>query len=153
MLEIQSSYNYKVVRQFTVMSVIWGIVGMLVGVIIAAQLVWPELNVGFLHFGRLRPLHTNAVIFAFGGCGLFATSYYVVQRTCQTKLFGGPLIPFTFWGWQIVIVAAAIKVMMRSSSSRSRILSIACSSNDGVALVERRSALGHHSFDGSKPVV
>ncbi len=67
MSETQSKYNYRVVRQFTVMSVIWGIVGMLVGVIIAAQLVWPELNIGFLHFGRLRPLHTNAVIFAFGG--------------------------------------------------------------------------------------
>ncbi len=75
MSDTQSTYNYKVVRQFTVMSVIWGIVGMLVGVIIAAQLVWPELNVGFLHFGRLRPLHTNAVIFAFGGCALMATSY------------------------------------------------------------------------------
>ena len=58
------TYNYKVVRQFAIMTVVWGIVGMLVGVIIAAQLVWPELNLGFLHFGRLRPLHTNAVIFA-----------------------------------------------------------------------------------------
>ena len=80
------TYNYKVVRQFTVMTVIWGIVGMLVGVIAAAQLRWPELdlsNVGpWFHFGRIRPLHTNAVIFAFGGSGLFATSYYVVQRTC-----------------------------------------------------------------------
>ena len=64
MSDIQSAYNYKVVRQFTVMSVVWGVVGMLVGVIIAAQLVWPELNIGFLHFGRLRPLHTNAAIFA-----------------------------------------------------------------------------------------
>src|SRR5574343_2088653 len=65
----QTTYNDKVVRQFAVMTVIWGIVGMLVGVIIAAQLVWPELNFGpWLHFGRLRPLHTNAVIFAFGGC-------------------------------------------------------------------------------------
>jgi cytochrome c oxidase cbb3-type subunit 1 len=77
----QTTYNDKVVRQFAVMTVIWGIVGMLVGVIIAAQLVWPELNMGFLHFGRLRPLHTNAVIFAFGGCALFATSYWCVQRT------------------------------------------------------------------------
>ncbi len=104
------SYNYKVVRQFAVMTVVWGIVGMLVGVIIAAQMAWPELNFGvpWLSFGRLRPLHTNAVIFAFGGCGLFATSYYVVQRTSQTRLWGGPLIPFTFWGWQIVIVLAAI---------------------------------------------
>ena len=80
-----TQYNYKVVRQFAVMTVIWGIVGMLVGVIIAAQLTWPELNLGipWLSYGRLRPLHTNAVIFAFGGCALFATSYHVVQRTSQ----------------------------------------------------------------------
>jgi cytochrome c oxidase cbb3-type subunit 1 len=108
MSETQSTYNYKVVRQFAVMTVIWGIVGMLVGVIIAAQLVWPELNFGILHFGRLRPLHTNAVIFAFGGCALFATSYYVVQRTCHTRLFSDGLAAFTFWGWQLVIVLAAI---------------------------------------------
>jgi cytochrome c oxidase cbb3-type subunit 1 len=102
-------YNYKVVRQFSVMTVIWGIVGMLVGVIIAAQLVWPELNFGpYFHFGRLRPLHTNAVIFAFGGCALFATSYYVVQRTCHTRIFSDGLAAFTFWGWQLVIVLAAI---------------------------------------------
>ncbi len=106
-------YNDKVVRQFTVMTVIWGIVGMLVGVIIAAQLVMPELNIGpWLHFGRLRPLHTNAVIFAFGGCALFATSYWVVQRTCHVRLWGGPLIPFTFWGWQLIIVLAAISLPM-----------------------------------------
>ena len=79
-MQSQATYNYKVVRQFAIMTVVWGIVGMLVGVIVAAQLVWPELNVHeFLHFGRLRPLHTNAVIFAFGGCALFATSYYVVS--------------------------------------------------------------------------
>ena len=108
MSEIQSTYNYKVVRQFTVMSVIWGIVGMLVGVIIAAQLVWPELNMGFLHFGRLRPLHTNAVIFAFGGCALMGTSFYVVQRTCHTRIFSDALAAFVFWGWQLVIVLAAI---------------------------------------------
>ena len=105
----QTTYNDKVVRQFAVMTVIWGIVGMLVGVIIAAQLVWPELNIGpWLHFGRLRPLHTNAVIFAFGGCALFATSYWCVQRTSHARLWGGPLIPFTFWGWQIIILLAAI---------------------------------------------
>ena len=104
----QASYNYTVVRQFTVMSVIWGIVGMLVGVIIAAQLVWPELNIGFLHFGRLRPLHTNAVIFAFGGCALMGSSFYVVQRTCHVRLFCDKLAALTFRGWQLVIVLAAI---------------------------------------------
>ena len=108
MSQTLSTYNYKVVRQFTVMSVIWGIVGMLVGVIIAAQLVWPELNIGFLHFGRLRPLHTNAVIFAFGGCALMGSSYYVVQRTSHVRLFCDKLASFTFWGWQLVILLAAI---------------------------------------------
>lgn len=103
-------YNYKVVKQFTVATVLWGVVGMLVGVLIAAQLAWPALNfdIPWLTYGRLRPLHTNAVIFAFGGCALFATSYYVVQRTCQVRLFSDGLAAFTFWGWQLVIVAAAI---------------------------------------------
>jgi len=94
------------------MAVVWGVVGMLVGVIIASQLVWPELNLGlpWTSFGRLRPLHTNAVIFAFGGCTLFATSYYIVQRTCHTALFCPRLANFTFWGWQAVILAAAISL-------------------------------------------
>jgi cytochrome c oxidase cbb3-type subunit 1 len=107
-----TAYNDKVVRQFAIMTVVWGVVGMLVGVIIAAQLAWPQLNFGipFLTYSRLRPLHTNAVIFAFGGCGLFATSYYVVQRTCQVRLFSDKLAAFTFWGWQVVIVAAAISL-------------------------------------------
>ncbi len=110
-MQSQATYNYKVVRQFAVMTVIWGIVGMLVGVIVASQLVWPELNfVEWLSYGRLRPLHTNAVIFAFGGCALFATSYYVVQRTCHTTLFAPGLAAFTFWGWQLVIVLAAISL-------------------------------------------
>ena len=105
-----ATFNYKVVRQFSVMTVVWGIVGMLVGVIIAAQLLWPELNfdIPWLTYGRLRPLHTNAVIFAFGGSALFATSYYVVQRTCQVRLFSDTLAAFTFWGWNVVIVLAAI---------------------------------------------
>jgi cytochrome c oxidase cbb3-type subunit I len=106
-----AAYNDKVVRQFTVMTIVWGIVGMGVGALIAAQLWIPELNFGipWLSYGRLRPLHTNAVIFAFGGCALFATSYFVVQRTCHVRLFGGHrLAAFTFWGWQAVIVLAAI---------------------------------------------
>ena len=105
-------YNDAVVRAFSLAAVLWGIVGMLVGVIIAAQLTWPELNLGisFLSYGRLRPLHTNAVIFAFGGCALFASSYYVVQRTSQVPLFAGKLAWFTFWGWQLVILLAAISL-------------------------------------------
>src|SRR3954470_2003480 len=83
-----ATYNYTVVRQFAIMTVVWGVVGMLVGVFIAAQLLWPELNLApWLSYGRLRPLHTNAVIFAFGGCALFASSYYVVQRTSHARLF------------------------------------------------------------------
>jgi cytochrome c oxidase cbb3-type subunit 1 len=106
----EETYNYRVVRQFAIMTVVWGVVGMLVGVIIAAQLAWPELlpSVPWLSYGRLRPLHTNAVIFAFGGCALFATSYYVVQRTCHARLISDRLAGFTFWGWQAVIVLAAV---------------------------------------------
>ncbi|ACL71725.1 cytochrome-c oxidase, cbb3-type subunit I [Thioalkalivibrio sulfidiphilus] len=109
-MEQAQTYNYKVVRQFAIMTIVWGIVGMAVGVWIAAQLVWPQLNleIEYLTFGRLRPLHTNAVIFAFGGSALFATSYYIVQRTCQTRLFSDGLAAFTFWGWQAIIVLAAI---------------------------------------------
>ncbi len=113
-------YNYKVVRQFTVMTVVWGIVGMFVGVLIAAQLVWPVLNfdLPWLHFGRLRPLHTNAVIFAFGGCALFASSFYVVQRTCQAPLISNTLAAMVFWGWQLVIVLAAISLPMGWTSGK-----------------------------------
>ena len=105
-------YTDTVVRWFALAAVLWGVVGMLVGVIIAAQLTWPELNLGisWLSYGRLRPLHTNAVIFAFGGCALFATSYHVVQRTNQTPLFLNGLAKFTFWGWQLVILAAAVSL-------------------------------------------
>ncbi|MFK7976445.1 MAG: cytochrome-c oxidase, cbb3-type subunit I [Halioglobus sp.] len=113
-------YNYKVVRQFAVMTLVWGIVGMLVGVIIAAQLAWPALNfdLPWIHFGRLRPLHTNAVIFAFGGSALFATSYYIVQRTCQVRLVSDKLAAFTFWGWQLVIVSAAITLPLGITTSK-----------------------------------
>ncbi|RMD70519.1 MAG: cytochrome C oxidase Cbb3, partial [Gammaproteobacteria bacterium] len=116
----QETYNYKVVRQFTIMTVVWGIVGMAVGVLIAAQLVWPELNfnIPWLTFSHLRPLHTNAVIFAFGGSALFATSYYVVQRTCQVRLFSDALASFTFWGWQLVILLAAVTLPLGITTSK-----------------------------------
>ncbi|WP_260258481.1 cytochrome-c oxidase, cbb3-type subunit I [Vibrio intestinalis] len=116
----EQNYNYTVVRQFTLVTILWGIVGMAVGVLIAAQLVWPQLNFDtpWLTYSRLRPLHTNAVIFAFGTSALFATSYYVVQRTCQTRLFGGPLVPFTFWGWQAIILAAAITLPLGYTSGK-----------------------------------
>ncbi|MFA5631801.1 MAG: cytochrome-c oxidase, cbb3-type subunit I [Porticoccaceae bacterium] len=113
-------YNMKVVKQFTIMTVFWGVVGMLVGVVIAAQLAFPQLNppLEWFHFGRLRPLHTNGVIFAFGGCALMATSYLVVQRTCQARLFGGWLVPFTFWGWQAILVAAVITLPLGYTSTK-----------------------------------
>src|SRR5688500_14173487 len=100
------SYTDDAVRGFALAAVLWGVVGMLVGVVIAAQLAFPDLfhGIPWLSYGRLRPLHTNAVIFAFGGCALFATSLHVVQRTCQTALFLPWLAKFTFWGWNAVIV-------------------------------------------------
>jgi cytochrome c oxidase cbb3-type subunit 1 len=103
-------YDDTAVRLFAIAAVVWGVVGMLVGVFIAAELAWPDINFGlqWFSYGRLRPLHTNAVIFAFGGCALMATSYYVVQRTCQARLFSRTLSLLHFWGYQAVIVAAAI---------------------------------------------
>jgi cytochrome c oxidase cbb3-type subunit 1 len=88
--------------------------------VIAAQLAWPELNFGipWLSYGRLRPLHTNAVIFAFGGSVLFATCYHVVQRTCQTRLFAPGLAMFTFVGWQLVIVLAALSLPLGFTSGK-----------------------------------
>ncbi|GAB1620589.1 cytochrome-c oxidase, cbb3-type subunit I [Agarivorans albus] len=116
----ETDYNYTVVRQFTVMTIVWGIVGMGVGVLIAAQLIWPALNFDtpWLTYSRLRPLHTNAVIFAFGTSALMACSFYVVQRTCQTRLFGGPLASFVFWGWNLIIVSAAITLPMGFTTSK-----------------------------------
>jgi cytochrome c oxidase cbb3-type subunit 1 len=108
--DLPLTYNDGPSLKFALMAVVYGIVGMLVGVLLAGQLIWPALNfdLPWLTFGRLRPLHTNAVIFAFGGSVLFATMYYSVQRTCRTRLWGGPLAEATFWGWMAVIVAAVV---------------------------------------------
>ncbi|MFM2405855.1 MAG: Cbb3-type cytochrome oxidase subunit 1 CcoN [Pseudomonadota bacterium] len=113
-------YSDTVVRAFALVAVLWGIVGMLVGVIVAAQLAFPDLTAGipWLSYGRLRPLHTNAVIFAFGGSVLFATSYHVVQRTCQTRLFMPRLAMFTFVGWQVVILLAAITLPLGMTTGK-----------------------------------
>ncbi|GBL02908.1 cytochrome-c oxidase, cbb3-type subunit I [Glaciecola sp. KUL10] len=118
--QVQPDYNYKVVRQFTIMTVVWGIIGMSLGVLIAAQLFAPALNfdIPWLTYSRLRPLHTNAVIFAFGGCALFATSYYIVQRTSQVRLFSDKLAAFTFWGWQAVIVSAVVTLPFGVTASK-----------------------------------
>jgi len=121
---MEATYNYKVVRQFAIMTVVWGIVGMLVGVIIATQLIWPDITKdlgpfsAILSYGRLRPLHTNAVIFAFGGSALFATSLYIVQRTCQTRLLSDGLAAFVFWGWQLIIVLAAVSLPLGITSGK-----------------------------------
>ncbi|HMO47900.1 MAG TPA: cytochrome-c oxidase, cbb3-type subunit I [Rubrivivax sp.] len=114
------TYTDESVRWFALATVFWGVVGMLVGVVIAAQLAWPQLNLGipWLSYGRLRPLHTNAVIFAFGGCALFASSLHVVQRTCQTPLFLPWLAKLVFIGWQLVIVLAVITLPMGLTQSR-----------------------------------
>ena len=106
---VSNQYNYKVVKLFTLAAVFWGITGFLVGLVLALQLAFPHLNFEpYLNFGRLRPVHTSAVIFAFGGNVLFATSYFVVQRTCQTRLWGNKLSLFTFFGYQFFIVIAAL---------------------------------------------
>ena len=117
---VDREYEITIVRFFTIMAVVWGIVGMSLGVFIASQLAWPSLNfdIPWLTFSHLRPLHTNAVIFAFGGCALFATSYYIVQRTCKTRLFAPYLAWFTFWGWQAVIVSAVITLPLGLTSSK-----------------------------------
>lgn len=116
----QEIYNYDVIRYFSVATILWGIVGMSVGVFIAAQLAWPALNFDtpWLTFSRLRPLHTNLVIFAFGGSALMATSLYVVQRTCQTPLYSKNLAQFVFWGWMLVIVLAVITLPMGMNQSK-----------------------------------
>ncbi|MBL0317979.1 MAG: cytochrome-c oxidase, cbb3-type subunit I [Alphaproteobacteria bacterium] len=101
-------YNDHIVKCFTLAAVFWAIVGFGAGLFIALQMAFPDLNIGeYLTFGRLRPIHTSAVIFAFGGNVLFATSYFVVQRTCQTRLWNDNLATFTFWGYQIFIILAA----------------------------------------------
>ena len=116
----QIEYNLKVVRQFAIMTVIWGIIGMALGVWIAAQLIWPELNFDtpWLTYSRLRPLHTNAVIFAFGTSALMGTSVYIVQKTCRTALFSNKLASFVFWSWQTVIVLAVITLPLGYTTSK-----------------------------------
>lgn len=112
--------DLKVVRYFALMTVVWGIVGMGVGLFISAQLAWPALNfdLPWLSFGRLRPLHTNAVVFAFGGCSLMCAALYVVQKTCKTRLFLPGLAWFVFYGWQLVILSAAITLPLGLTSSK-----------------------------------
>ncbi|MGB3916215.1 MAG: cytochrome-c oxidase, cbb3-type subunit I [Thiothrix litoralis] len=114
-------YNYDIVKKFAIASIIWGILGMTAGVYIASELAWPFLNFDLaqITFGRLRPLHTSGVIFGFGGNALFATSYYVVQRTCQTRLAGGTFWPnFTFWGWNLSVLIAGLLYLQGFTQAR-----------------------------------
>ena len=117
-----NEYEMGVVKAGVVASTFWGIAGFLVGVIIAAQLAFPNLlyfpDLGWTNFGRLRPLHTSAVIFAFGGNVLIATSFYVAQRTCRTRLFGGLASWFVFWGYNLFIVIAATGYLMGVTQSK-----------------------------------
>ncbi len=115
-----AGYNETIVRYGLVASVFWGIAGFLVGVVIALQLVFPALNfdTAFINFGRLRPLHTSAVIFAFGGNVLIATSFWVVQRTCRARLAGEIAPWFVFWGYQLFIVLAGTGYLMGVTEAR-----------------------------------
>lgn len=113
-------YNYEVVKWFLVMACIYFVIGTGVGVWIASELAWPVLNFDnpYLSFGRLRPVHTNVVIFAFGGSTLMASAYYIVQRTCHTALWSDKLAWFTFWGWNLVIIGAIITLPMGYTQSK-----------------------------------
>ena len=113
------NYDNKIVRNFAVATVVWGLIGMTVGLLIAMQLFQPELNLGtqYTTFGRIRPLHTNAVIFAFVGNGIFMGVYYSLQRLLKARMFSDMLSSIHFWGWQLIIVAAAITLPLGLTSS------------------------------------
>ena len=113
------SYDDQIVRWFVIATSIWGFVGMLVGALIALQLPFPEANLGeYLSFGRLRPLHTNAVIFAFAGNAIFAAIYYSTQRLCKARMFSDVMSRVHFWGWQAIIVSAAISLPLGLTTSK-----------------------------------
>jgi cytochrome c oxidase cbb3-type subunit I/II len=114
------SYDNKIVRAFIIATVIFGLVGMLVGLTIALQLVWPIFNFDFQYttFGRLRPLHTNAIIFAFVGNAMFAGTYYSLQRLLKARMFSDTLSWVNFWGWQLIILAAAITLPLGITTSK-----------------------------------
>ncbi len=118
-VEDTSGYMDEVVKYGVIATTFWGVVGFLVGVVIALQMAWPEFNIEpYLNFGRIRPLHTSAVIFAFGGNALLATSFYVVQRTTRARLWGGNLPWFVFWGYQLFIVLAATGYVLGITQGR-----------------------------------
>jgi cytochrome c oxidase cbb3-type subunit 1 len=115
----ESFYMDDPIRYGAIATMFWGVVGFLVGVVVALQLAYPDLNIEpWFNFGRMRPLHTSAVIFAFGGNALIATSFYVVQRTTRARLFGGGLAWFVFWGYQLFIVMAATGYLLGITQGR-----------------------------------
>jgi len=113
-------YDNRIVRAFAIATVVWGIVGMLVGLLAAVQLFFPDanLNFQFITFGRIRPLHTNAVIFAFVGNGMFMGIYYSLQRLCKARMFSDFISWFHFWGWQAIIVSAALTLPLGFTTSK-----------------------------------
>ena len=120
-MEIQTfSYDNRIVRNFGIATLLWGVVGMLVGVLIAFDLVFPSLNFNlpFTTFGRIRPLHTNAVIFAFVGNAIFTGVYYSLQRLCKARMFSDLLGRIHFWGWQAIIVSAALTLVLGITTSK-----------------------------------
>ena len=122
-MNLVERYDLKVVKYFIVMAAIYLVVGTSVGVYIASELAWPFLNdlgtdLPYFQFGRLRPLHTNAVIFAFGGSALMASAFYIVQRTNQTRLWSNKMAWFTFWSWNLVILLAVITLPLGLTQSK-----------------------------------
>ncbi|WP_305461112.1 cytochrome-c oxidase, cbb3-type subunit I [Photobacterium leiognathi] len=117
---MDTRYNYKIVQYFMVASVIWALIGMLIGVILAAQLYWPALNLNseYFQFGRLRPLHTNGVIFGFVVNLLMGTSFYIVQRTCKQRLYNMSIAWLVFWLWQFILILAVITLPMGFTTSK-----------------------------------
>jgi cytochrome c oxidase cbb3-type subunit I/II len=113
-------YDNRIVRAFAIATIIWGLVGFCAGLLIASQLFWPDLNLNlqFTSFGRLRPLHTNAVIFAFVGNAMFMGIYYSLQRLCKARMFSDLLSWVNFWGWQLIIVSAAVTLPLGLTTSK-----------------------------------
>lgn len=115
----QFSYDNKIVKKFILATIIWGVIGMIVGLLAACQLVWPDLNLAsWLSFGRIRPLHTNAVIFAFVGNGIFAGVYYSLQRLMKARMWSDLLSNINFWGWQLIIVSAVLTLPLGYTSGK-----------------------------------
>jgi len=114
------SYDNRIVRNFAFATVLFGVIGMLVGILIALQLVFPVLNFGLAEttYGRIRPLHTNAVIFAFVGNGIFTGVYYSLQRLLKARMFSDVLSQVHFWGWQLIILSAAVSLPLGLTSSK-----------------------------------